>query len=104
MFVECSNCGNYEISPELYDELLRLSESDWRIERLRLEVANIAEPRMIWKSTSNIPKFTTIGFEKPTEIKKRFLRAKAEGRTVTGGTISHVGDADNEPNNNNQEQ
>lgn len=96
MFVECPKCGSYEISPELYGEILSWSETDWRLERLRSEVENTAEPRMIWKSSTNIPEFATIGADKPTKLKKRFLRAKAEGRTVTVGTIFSAENADDE--------
>lgn len=96
MVVECPNCGKYEIGPRLYDELLPLSDTDWRIERLRSEIANTVEPRMIWKSHTNIAEVATIGADKPTKLQKRFLRAKAEGRTVTGGTIFHIDSVDDE--------
>ncbi len=96
MAVECPKCGSYEISPELYGELAPLPESDWRIERLRSEVVDTAEPKMIWKPTTNIPEFATIGADKPTKLKKRFLRAKSEGKTVTGGIIFRVDDTDDE--------
>ena len=93
MVVECPNCGKYEIAPSLYEELLSLLDTDWRIERLRSEISNIAEPRMIWKPLTNIAEVATIGADKPTKLQKRFLRAKAEGRTE-GGSILHVGSVD----------
>ncbi len=97
MTVVCQNCGNYEVSPKLYRELCPLPETDWRIERLRSELVNTADPKMIWEPTANIPAFATIDADKPTKLQKRFLRAKAEGKTITVGTIFRAGEADDEP-------
>ncbi len=41
-------------APSLYDELLPLSDTDWRIEKLGSEIANTPKPVMIWKPRNNI--------------------------------------------------
>ena len=94
MTVECPLCGGYEIGPGLYEELLPLPENHWTIERVRSGFAEISEPRMIRKPSSNIVEVVPVGADKPTDLQKRSLRAKAEGRTVTGGSIVQVGAVD----------
>ncbi len=97
MFVECAKCGAYEISPNLFEELSTLPESDWQIQKLSSEIEHTAEPRMICKPSNNIPQFFTVGADKPSKLGKSFLRAKAEGRVITVGTIVHKESEDDKP-------
>ncbi len=97
MFVGCPKCGAYEISPDLFEELSTLPESDWRIQTLSSEIEHTAEPRMICKPSNNIPQFFTVGADKPSKLGKSFLRAKAEGRVITVGTIVRQDSADDKP-------
>ena len=96
MTLECSTCGKYEIGPKLYDELMPLPEDHWQIERLRVSISEIAEPKMIWKKSTNIVEVEPVGADKPTKMQKRHLRAKAEGKTIAVGPIIFVGGAEDE--------
>ena len=96
MQIDCSKCGRYEIGPKLYEELMPLSENSWQIDRLVDGILKVPEPRMIRKQITNIAEVEPYGADKPTKLRKRFLRARAEGKTVTGPTIFYSGSADDE--------
>jgi len=96
MTVDCIRCGKFGIGHNLYDELLPLPDTDWRMKRLRLGIREVSEPKMIWKPLNNIVEVASVCSDKPTKLQKRYLRAKAEGRTVTGGIVYKKGGEDDE--------
>lgn len=85
------NCGKYEIGPTLFEELASLPDSNWQLEWLREEFSKVAEPRVVRKHATNVVHVEAPGADKLTKLQKRALRAKAEGKTATGGAIFHVG-------------
>ena len=96
MHVECGNCGKYEIAPMLFEELAELPEASSCLERLREGFANVPEPRVIRKHHTNIVHVEPKGADKPTKLRKRSLRAKAEGKSVRGGSVFYAGNGRNE--------
>jgi hypothetical protein len=95
--VNCSHCGRYEIGPKLYKELLLLPEDHWMVERVRSGMASTPEPRIIWKPSNNLVEVGPAGADKPSDLRKRFLRSKSEGKLQTLGTIVCTDDANDEP-------
>lgn len=90
MFVECANCGPYEIGSEVFDELTALPKSHWQIDWLREELARAKRPVKIAKASTNMVEVQTLG-QKMTKMQKWLLRKRAEeGESKAVATIFHV--------------
>jgi len=91
--VRCPKCGSYEVGPKLFDELNSLPNDDWQLDSIRESILTIVQPRVISRKSTNIVTVEAEGADKLTKLDKKFLRAKAEGKTTTGGRIVSTGSA-----------
>ena len=93
--MRCDVCGDYEMGPKLYEEVVNLPEHHWVLDRIRSGFESTSAPRVVWKSFSNMPEVGPIGADVLDKHKRRFLRAEATGRLQTENAIYHVvGDGD----------
>jgi hypothetical protein len=60
-------------------------------------MASTPEPRIVWKPSNNVVEVGPAGADKPSDLYKRFLRAKSEGKLQTLGAIVYTDSTNEEP-------